>query len=773
MLKYLQLVIALILVLANSMSWAGKPVANKPPTVALTAPANGTTYAAPASITLTATAADTDGTVQKVEFFRNGILIASKTSAPYSVTWTNVPAGSYSLTAKATDNGIASTTSTAVSVTVTGAQIAISSPANGATIYSNNVAVTGAYSGDATTTKVWVNNGNSSRLAVLSGTTFAATVPIFIGANTLNVSVVRANKTSDSGSVTVTGADYPKMAFTAPATGTFNSPANVTLAVDAVSPSGSINKVDFFNGATLLKSIASPPYQFSWTNVPVGNYNITAQAVDNLGYTGSASTSINVLGPNVAPSVSITSPENNANYQAPASITLTANATDTDGTISMVEFYQGGVLLSATNLAPYTYTMSGVAAGDYSFTAKATDDRGGATTSAPVTVTVLAGGDDSIVHITSPASSASFTAPATVNLVAATSARSVGVRFFDVTSGSEIVIGDSPNTASPYTFSWKVSATGTYKVVAKAAVMLQGSSVPTWFASPPVTLTVVPNVSGETITYLHNDLLGSVIAATDINGSVLWKENYQPYGGRIKNEEAALGNRQFFTGKPHDEDTGLSYFGARYYDPVVGRFMGIDPVEFKESNIHSFNRYAYGNNNPYRFVDPDGREPYDCNVRDVMPQLRAIATSGDSARASSWHYQQSGNLADALLSGAVSAPGAGVVKSVSGLFAKEGAAVETVQRWMSKAELSATQETGLLRGGREGTHYVTDAANADALRARQRLALPQTPEVRVTLEVPGGTFSAPSKVEPKFNMPGGGGERTATGNISVKIRGVN
>jgi len=47
-----------------------------------------------------------------------------------------------------------------------------------------------------------------------------------------------------------------------------------------------------------------------------------------------------------------------------------------------------------------------------------------------------------------------------------------------------------------------------------------------------------------------------------------------------------------------------------------------------------------------------------------------------------------------------------------GLGPKEAA---VVQRWMSKAELEATQKTGLLRGGREGTHYVTDAANADPL----------------------------------------------------------
>jgi len=49
--------------------------------------------------------------------------------------------------------------------------------------------------------------------------------------------------------------------------------------------------------------------------------------------------------------------------------------------------------------------------------------------------------------------------------------------------------------------------------------------------------------------------------------------------------------------------------GARYYDPVVGRFISTDPVGFDEQNVHSFNRYAYANNNPYRYVDPDGRTP--------------------------------------------------------------------------------------------------------------------------------------------------------------------
>jgi uncharacterized protein RhaS with RHS repeats len=49
--------------------------------------------------------------------------------------------------------------------------------------------------------------------------------------------------------------------------------------------------------------------------------------------------------------------------------------------------------------------------------------------------------------------------------------------------------------------------------------------------------------------------------------------------------------------------------GTRYYDPVAGRLLSVDAVGFCEANIHSFNRYAYANNNPYRYFDPDGHDP--------------------------------------------------------------------------------------------------------------------------------------------------------------------
>lgn len=112
-------------------------------------------------------------------------------------------------------------------------------------------------------------------------------------------------------------------------------------------------------------------------------------------------------------------------------------------------------------------------------------------------------------------------------------------------------------------------------------------------------------------TYFHNDLSGSPMVATDASGNVAWKETYKPYGDKVKRQSASAGNLIGFHGKLHDDHTGLSYMGARYYDPLAGRFMGMDPKDFDPDNIHSFNRYAYANNNPHKYVDPDGHSPLD------------------------------------------------------------------------------------------------------------------------------------------------------------------
>jgi GH35 family endo-1,4-beta-xylanase/co-chaperonin GroES (HSP10) len=88
------------------------------PVVSLTAPANNATYAIGATVTLTATATDPNGTISSVAFYNGTTLLGTVTTAPYTYSWTNVAQGSYSITAVATDNSANQTTSTAVSIIV-------------------------------------------------------------------------------------------------------------------------------------------------------------------------------------------------------------------------------------------------------------------------------------------------------------------------------------------------------------------------------------------------------------------------------------------------------------------------------------------------------------------------------------------------------------------------------------------------------------------------------------------------------------------------------
>ncbi len=161
----------------------------------------------------------------------------------------------------------------------------------------------------------------------------------------------------------------------------------------------------------------------------------------------------------------------------------------------------------------------------------------------------------------------------------------------------------------------------------------------------------------ETITYFHNDISGSPVAATNTAGTRLWKENYRPYGDRLKKQDDGS-NKLWFSGKSFDETTGLSYFGARYYDPKVGRFMGIDPQGFVESSLHSSNRYAYANNNPYKFVDPNGESP----VLIVMG-IGALVGGGVNA---AMQYYATGDVQWGGIGGVFDAAGDGALLGMAG-----------------------------------------------------------------------------------------------------------
>jgi hypothetical protein len=187
---------------------------NSPPTVTLTQPPNGATFTSPATVSLAATASDPDGSVAKVEFFSGATKLGEDTTAPFALNWSGVGAGTYTLTARATDDLGFTTTSAAATITVTA--------------------------------------GNTP----------------------------------------------PSDAITSPADGTvFSWKPMITITATAGDPDGTVTKVEFRDGTTVLGQDTTAPYSFMWRNVPSGSHVLTVRATDN----GGAATTSNSVTITVRP----------------------------------------------------------------------------------------------------------------------------------------------------------------------------------------------------------------------------------------------------------------------------------------------------------------------------------------------------------------------------------------------------------------------------------------------------------------------------------------
>lgn len=156
-------------------------------------------------------------------------------------------------------------------------------------------------------------------------------------------------------------------------------------------------------------------------------------------------------------------------------------------------------------------------------------------------------------------------------------------------------------------------------------------------------------------TYYHNDHLGSPVAATDERGGLLWRAHFRPYGERQEDPKDAAFGAVGYTGHAQDNDSGLVYAGARYMDPVLGRFMAVDPVGFQTSNPLSFNRYAYGSNNPQKYVDPDGRIIE--TAWDIASIAMGVASAGANIAAGNYGSAAVDSLGVIIDTGAMLVPG--------------------------------------------------------------------------------------------------------------------
>jgi RHS repeat-associated protein len=605
--------------------------ANVLPTVSLTKPVANASFAAPGVVALAVNAADSDGTLTKVAYFQGATQVAVSTVAPFAVNWSNVAIGDYSITAKAYDDKGGITTSAAVPISVKAnvaptVSLTTSASSNdlvgpGAAIPLNAVAA----DSDGSVTKVGFYNGT-----LLVGTVTTAPFNFTWSGVTVGTYTVTAKATDDKGvvttsapiSVTVKANVAPTISIAAPVSpATFYGPGTLTLAANAADNDGTITKVVYYNGATVLGTVTQAPFSFAWTNPTLGSYSITAKATDNKGaVTTSAALALTVKTAPV-PTVSVTSPVQNAKFVAPAAFSITAAASITGDSISKVEFISSGNLIGTANTAPYTINLNNVAAGNYEVSAKATGALGGTATSALVNFSAVANVAPQIDLSTNQSSQ---TAPAVVTLNATATDSDGTIAKVEFYNGATLL---GTATQEPYSFVWNDVAAGTYTLTARATDNL--GLVKTSPASV-ITVGVASAPSTTRVYYIHTDQINTAREISNATGGKVWESDPDPFGANLPNEnpleQGAVSYNLRFPGQYHDKETGLHYNYNRDYDPQTGRYVQSDPIGLKGG----INTYGYVTANPVSLVDPDGLQQVSYCFGTIRTYQHAYVCSGDS-----------------------------------------------------------------------------------------------------------------------------------------------
>jgi RHS repeat-associated protein len=182
-----------------------------------------------------------------------------------------------------------------------------------------------------------------------------------------------------------------------------------------------------------------------------------------------------------------------------------------------------------------------------------------------------------------------------------------------------------------------------------------------------------------------------------------------------------------FTGKWHDDELQLDYFGARYYDASMGRFVSIDPAAFSQGNLQSFNRYAYANNNPYKFVDPDGRwvqalwgAPIGAGTSIVVQMVMSEGSVSERFNNVNW-----GQVGVATLAGAVS----GGVSAIASTAASTSGAIVANAVGNAAVGAVATQASAQIDGRTASMAEVATGAATSGLFSGVGAAIAAVPKI--------------------------------------------
>jgi subtilisin family serine protease/predicted Rdx family selenoprotein len=354
------------------------PTGNSAPVVSLTDPPGESLASAPGPISVRANASDSDGSIASVAFYAGTALIGVDASAPYELVWNNVPVGNYPISAVATDNrGAATTTAAATIHVLPGAD---SLPFQGlqavlpGVIEAENFNEGGEGVGYHDLTA-----GNSGGLYRSTDVDIVATAD---GGDGFAVTSISAGEwlayrvvVQNSGTYTVQGrVASPGIG------GTFH------VEVDGVDVTGRLAVPDT-GSSQIWQTIGTQGVSLS------SGPHILRVVFDTKGANGTVGSlnylRVSVAGANTPPSVTVTEPFAGASFTWPTTVAMKATAGDSDGTVTQVSFYAGATLLGTDTTAPYTFTWNNPLPGSYALTAVATDNSGASATSGAIAIQVV------------------------------------------------------------------------------------------------------------------------------------------------------------------------------------------------------------------------------------------------------------------------------------------------------------------------------------------------------------------------------------------------
>ena len=284
----------------------------------------------------------------------------------------------------------------------------------------------------------------------------------------------QAGTTGLSGEVTVLVNAPPTVSLSSPADGTvFIEHEAILLRAEAADRDGAVVRVEFYDGVKLIGTVTRQPYELTLSELPADLHDLFARATDDLGASTDAPLALILV--NARPTATLTSPADGTQLNAGGSVTIAASATDSDGPVLRVDFFDGFALLGSDSTAPFSLTLNNLAPRDYVLLARAVDQFGSAGTSLPVTLSVRPANLPPVVTLRAPFDGAVFVAPAEIQLSAVAAdpeGRLTRVEFYaDQTLLATFAL------AEPLVFSWRAPPPGDYTLRAQATDDLGATSV--------------------------------------------------------------------------------------------------------------------------------------------------------------------------------------------------------------------------------------------------------------------------------------------------------